>query len=154
MKHAIFAALASMSIAAPALANGDGGVEAWRTEPQRVFEATEIEIGAFTWVARPVVVFADSPLDPAFQTQVELLTRDLDAVSERDILLVTDTDPEAHTDLRRKLRPRGFMLVLMGKDGGVKLRKPFPWDMRELGRAIDKMPMRQREISERRGSSS
>jgi len=48
--------------------------------------------------------------------------------------------------LRTKLRPRGFMLVLIGKDGGVKLRKPLPWDVRELSRTIDTMPMRQREM--------
>ena len=56
--------------------------------------------------------------------------------------------------LREKLRPRGFMLVLIGKDGGVKLRKPFPYNVRELSRNIDKMPMRQREIRERRGDGS
>jgi len=36
--------------------------------------------------------------------------------------------------------------VLIGKDGNVKLRKPFAWGMRELSRVIDKMPMRQQEI--------
>jgi hypothetical protein len=41
------------------------------------------------------------------------------------------------------------MLTLIGKDGEVKLRKPFPWDVREISRSIDKMPMRQREIRER-----
>ncbi len=54
------------------------------------------------------------------------------------------------SDLRTKLRPRGFMLVLMGKDGEVKLRKPLPWTVRELSRSIDKMPMRQREEREGR----
>ena len=38
------------------------------------------------------------------------------------------------------------MLTVIGKDGGVKLRKPFPWDVRELSRSIDKMPLRQQEI--------
>ncbi len=46
------------------------------------------------------------------------------------------------------MRPAGFMLVLVGKDGGIKLRKPSPWDVREITRSIDKMPMRQREIRE------
>ena len=39
-------------------------------------------------------------------------------------------------------------MVLIGKDGGVKLRKPSPWSTREISRSIDKMPMRQREIRE------
>ena len=41
-------------------------------------------------------------------------------------------------------------MVLIGKDGSVKLRKPLPWDVREISRTIDKMPVRQREIRERR----
>ncbi|MEM9709036.1 MAG: DUF4174 domain-containing protein [Pseudomonadota bacterium] len=41
------------------------------------------------------------------------------------------------------------MLTLIGKDGTVKLRKPRAWDVRELSRSIDKMPLRQDEI--RRG---
>jgi hypothetical protein len=39
---------------------------------------------------------------------------------------------------------------LIGKDGGVKLRKASPWDVRELTRVVDKMPMRQREVRDRR----
>ena len=59
---------------------------------------------------------------------------------------------EALVYTRKKLRPRGFMLVLVGKDGGVKLRKPSPWTVREITRSIDKFPDRQREVEERRGS--
>ena len=44
-------------------------------------------------------------------------------------------------ELRQKLRPRGFMLVLIGKDGGVKLRKPFPWDVREISRLRGRLSM-------------
>jgi hypothetical protein len=70
----------------------------------------------------------------------------------RDVVVLTDTDPAARSPLRQKLRPRGFMLVLVGKDGGVKLRKPLPWTVREITRTIDKMPIRQREVEERRNS--
>jgi hypothetical protein len=31
------------------------------------------------------------------------------------------------------------MMALIGKDGRVALRKPFPWDVRELSRTIDRM---------------
>ena len=98
------------------------------------------------WVARPIVVFADTPNDPRFVTQMELLEAGKEALVERDVVVLTDTDPDLKSDLRQKLRPRGFMLVLLGKDGQVKLRKPLPWDVREISRAIDKMPMRQQEL--------
>jgi len=108
------------------------------------------DLEQFVWEKRPVIVFADSPNDPNFGLQMEYLTDRSEELAERDVIVLTDTDPAAAGPLREKLRPRGFMLVLIGKDGGVKLRKPFPWDVRELSRTIDKMPMRQREIRERR----
>ena len=106
------------------------------------------DLSEFHWKKRPVVVFADSENDPAFIEQMELLEARTDALIERDVVVLTDTDPAARSALRLKMRPRGFMLVLVGKDGGIKLRKPFPWDVREISRSIDKMPIRQREIRE------
>ena len=110
------------------------------------------DLSAFLWTHRPVVVFADSPADPRFHEQMEWLQSGEDALRERDVIVLTDTDPSANSQLRRKLRPRGFMLVLVGKDGGVKMRKPHPWTVRELSRSIDKFPDRIREVEERRGS--
>ena len=102
------------------------------------------------WRARIVAVFADSPNDPAFQQQIAFLEDKAQDLVERDVIIVTDTDPAARSDLRTRLRPRGFSMVLIGKDGEVELRKPSPWDVREISRSIDKMPMRQQEIADRR----
>jgi hypothetical protein len=112
----------------------------------------DVDLSDLKWIKRPVVVFADSPNDPAFIEQMDLLRDGQAELSERDVIVITDTAPDPLSDLRRKLRPRGFMLVLIGKDGGVKLRKPFPWDVREISRSIDKMPIRQREIREGKDS--
>lgn len=112
------------------------------------------DLSQFVWEKRPIVVFADSPNDPRFGLQMEYLTERAADLAERDVVVLTDTDPEAMGPLRKKLRPRGFMMVLIGKDGGVKLRKPMPWSVRELNRSIDKMPMREREIRERRAKGS
>jgi len=84
---------------------------------------------------------------------MEYLTQRLEYLDERDVVVLTDTDPSADSELRERLRPRGFMLVLMGKDGTIYLRKPLPWDVREISRVIDKMPMRQQEMRDRRGGS-
>ncbi|MGC1494470.1 MAG: DUF4174 domain-containing protein [Sulfitobacter sp.] len=114
-----------------------------------LFVTADMEnLNQFQWRKRPVIVFADSAEDPAFIEQLELLNARQDELLERDVIVLTDTDPAARSPIRLKMRPRGFMLVLVGKDGGVKLRKPFPWDVREITRSIDKMPMRQREIRE------
>ncbi len=117
-------------------------------------DAIELNLNDFLWEKRPIVVFADTPKDPAFIGQLDLLHARSDALATRDVVILTDTDPSALSPLREKLRPRGFMLVLIGKDGDVKLRKPFPWSVRELSRAIDKMPVRQQEIRERKAAAS
>ena len=109
-------------------------------------EAFTEDLSQFQWKKRPVIVFADSENDPAFVEQLELLHASERDLLERDVIVLTDTDPDARNPLRLKMRPRGFMLVLVGKDGGIKQRKPFPWSVREITRSIDKMPMRQREI--------
>ena len=67
-------------------------------------------------------------------------------LEERNVVVLLDADPVANNPLRKALRPRGFAIILVGKDGQIKLRKPLPQDVRSLSRAIDKMPMRRQEI--------
>lgn len=109
-------------------------------------DATGLSLDEFLWVARPIVVFADTPADPRFQQQLELLLARPEALADRDVVILIDTDPSARSDVRTQLRPRGFSMVLLAKDGTVVLRKPSPWDVREITRAIDKLPLRQDEI--------
>jgi hypothetical protein len=130
--------------------DGTSAVEAWQADPTIVFEASDINVDDFLWIARPVVVFANTSADPAFQRQVDLIQDRIVELTERDVVVVTDADPSADSDLRQQLRPRGFMLVVMNKAGQVSLRKPSPWDVREITRSIDKMPERQQELRERR----
>lgn len=120
-------------------------------EVEMIRPAGDSDLSEFLWIKRPIIVFADSPADPRYAQQMAELIKDLDVLRDRDVVILTDTDPSAQSPLRQKLRPRGFMLVLVGKDGGVKLRKPLPWTVREITRSIDKMPIRQREIEDRRG---
>ncbi|APX10985.1 DUF4174 domain-containing protein [Tateyamaria omphalii] len=123
-------------------------------EPSVFVTGNVPDLSELVWEKRPIIVFADSPNDPNFGQQMEFLEARAEDLAERDVVVLTDTDPSVDSDLRLQFRPRGFMLVLVGKDGGVKLRKPFPWDVREITRSIDKMPIRQREIRERRGQDS
>ena len=117
--------------------------------PALPFLGSEVALEDFIWLARPVVVFANTPADPAFQRQMQLLRERPEALAERDVVVITDTDPAARNPVRLALRPRGFMLVIIGKDGQVEIRKPAPWDVREISRTIDKMPLRQQEIRDR-----
>lgn len=144
MKFIALSVLAALAIAASPLAAQQDGAGTDLPEPPLITEADALE--PFLWLARPVVVFADTPNDPRFIQQMQLLEARKEDLFRRDVVVLVDTDPAANSELRRTLRPRGFMLVIVGKDGKVAFRKPAPWDVREITRAIDKMPVRKQEI--------
>ncbi len=132
--------------ASAAILEAQDPLAAWESDRLAVQAPPAAGLAPFLWRARPIVVFADTPADPAFRQQMAFLAERSGALAERDVVVIADTDPAAASELRRALRPRGFMMALVGKDGGVKLRKPFPWDVRELTRTIDKMPLRKQEV--------
>jgi len=113
--------------------------------------ATAQDLSEYLWTKRPLVVFADTLANPHFKRQMELLAQSPEELVERDVVILTDTDPKTLSPLRAQLRPRGFALVLLGKDGKVKLRKPRPWTVREISRAIDNFPLRIDELRAQRG---
>lgn len=141
--------LAPLAATATEAPSGDA-LARWEADHTVVLDATDADPAAFHWLARPVVVFADTAVDPRFTQQMELLAARPGDLAVRDVVIITDTDPGGKSAARQKLRPRGFMLVLMAKDGTVMLRKASPWDVRELSRSIDKLPLRQQEMQDRR----
>jgi Domain of unknown function (DUF4174) len=141
------AAALAASLATPAAAQGAD------VPPELVItEAGEQLLESFLWQARLLVIFADSPNDPRFVQQMGYIADRPEDLLSRDVVVITDTDPSANSPIRAALRPRGFDLVLIGKDGSKYLRKPLPWDVREITRSIDKMPLRQQELRDSRGA--
>ncbi len=131
-------------------ANTSAAQGAETAEPfELIVPASETSLEDWLWLKRPVVVFADNAADPRYAEQMELLAERLDALDERDVIVITDTDPAAKSDIRKKLRPNGFMLVIMAKDGSIVIRKPAPWSVREISRSIDKLNLRQQELRSR-----
>ncbi|OUS08187.1 hypothetical protein A9Q96_01630 [Rhodobacterales bacterium 52_120_T64] len=111
-----------------------------------VAQDTTDPLAEYKWITRPLVIFADSPFDPRFVLQMEMLAEDPAVLEERDVIVLTDTDVGAYGPLRQRLRPYDFTVVLLDKEGNVVLRKSTPWTPRELSRAIDKLPIRKDEI--------
>lgn len=138
MKPLLLAILAVLSFGAQA-----------QDAPFAPVPADQVVMADLLFLKRAVVVFADSANDPNFVRQMELLTRDTVELTERDVIVITDTTPQPKSDIRAKLRPSGFSLVILDKDGSVALRKPLPWDTREITHAIDKFPSRRIEVLER-----
>jgi hypothetical protein len=114
-----------------------------------VMDAPGVTLAEFLWIKRPVLVFADSPNDPAFRRQIELIEADEGQLAEYDVVVIADANPAAQSFLRQKFRPRGFGLILLDKDGQVKIRKPLPWHVREITHAIDKFPLSREEMLDR-----
>ena len=90
---AVLTCLASVTAAQTAL-------ETWEADRTHIFNATEIDPADFVWIGRPIVVFAQSPLDPQFVQQMELLAARPDALAERDVVVNPDGAPEESEDLR------------------------------------------------------
>ncbi len=143
-------ALALILVICSALAAGAAETDNPVLDP---IPAADVSLEELKWLNRPVVVFADNPNDPAFQTQMRYLAEDPVELIKRDVVIITDTDPDARSEVRLTLRPRGFSMVLLDKDGDVKLRKPLPWSVREIVHAIDKFPLRRQEIRDERLNS-
>jgi len=121
-------------------------VAMWEAEPTGVLPAEGVDLDAFQYVARPLVIFGDSPRQPQVVEQLRLIEAAIADLAERDVAVIVDTDPQARSAVRQELRPRGFALVLLDKDGRVTMRRPAPLSVREIAHAIDRTPLRQEEV--------
>ncbi|MEI4470041.1 DUF4174 domain-containing protein [Frigidibacter sp. MR17.24] len=136
--------------AAPGTATGPATDLATDPADRLIHPAADQRIEDFRWDHRLVVVFADTEQDPAFRQQMAWIAARPGDLITRDVIVLTDTAPDSPGPIRQGLRPRGFSVVLVDKDGIVNQRKPFPQELRELTRSIDRMPVRQEEIRRQR----
>jgi hypothetical protein len=98
-----------------------------------------------------LVVVVAQPADPRAAREHAWLSQDTAAMRERDVVF-EDITPEAARRDRPELGVRShvvFEVLLVGKDGGVKLRRDTPVAASEITALIDAMPMRQEEMRRR-----
>jgi hypothetical protein len=99
--------------------------------------------------SRPLLIFAPRPDDEQHglsERHVVVLAAPYNNPSPTEHSL-TSTDAEA-ARRRFKIAPGDFTVLLIGKDGGEKLRTHKPISFEILRRTIDAMPMRQQEMHE------
>ena len=106
----------------------------------------EPDLAALRWQARPVLVFAETREDPRYVAQMAQLSEAGAALRARDMVLFGDAAPERQGALRARFAPEGFLLLLIGKDGGVKLATEEVTPPEALFALVDAMPMRRREM--------
>ena len=109
--------------------------------------AAETELDSLRWKRRVIVIASPSRNTQAYLSQRKELSVESPDWKERDLVLVEVIGPEK-ADLRGALNLKAgdFTVLLIGKDGGVKLRSGTPVSSREIFELIDSMPMRRQEI--------
>jgi len=114
-------------------------------------------LSELTWKKRVVIVFGDAG-DARVERQIETLTDQRLELEERDLVVIRVVDDEATTAFGNAAEPDAvglrneadvkqgsFRVVLVGKDGGIKLRSETVVPDVDLFDLIDRMPMRQAE---------
>ena len=123
--------------------------------------AAAAELGDYLWVSRPLLVFAPTDSDPRVVETVRRIEASRCDFADRDMVLglivtegtstfggqVVDTNQAQQLLSRFGIGAGDFSVVLIGKDGGEKLRVNDVPDLQAIYAVIDGMPMRGREIS-------
>jgi len=126
-------------------------------------KALSMDLNQFQWKNRLLFIFAPQEGDSIFQALQSEISTQPDEISERDLVVfkifetgpsymeTTRIDPQTAAAIRNKFAaPLGqFACVLVGKDGGTKLRRHAPVKLDEVFDLIDAMPMRREEMRQK-----
>ena len=122
-----------------------------------------LDLNAYQWKNRLLLLFASSEEDQDYLTLKKEIDRQATEVKDRDLLVFyvlergesrldqERLNPHQALFLKRHLSvPSGrFTIILIGKDGGEKIRQESPIDLKEIFAIIDAMPMRQQEMKKK-----
>lgn len=114
----------------------------------------------YMWEKRVLLVFAPSENNASLKSQNRMLAASKPGLAERDMViwhLIHDNYVSINRARRPnlatapfykyyKVNPNSYTVILLGKDGGEKLRKQSHVTSGELFSLIDAMPMRQQEM--------
>ena len=109
------------------------------------------------WHDRVLLVFAANEASPELAAQRMNIDRSQHEFADRDLraIVVAGDTVEGSTDKAADLRRRfnvssgAFRVLLIGKDGGVKMDSTRPVSSSEVNSTIDAMPMRRDELRAR-----
>ena len=124
-------------------------------------QATAAELSDYLWQGRPLLVLAPTASDARLVETVRRIEASRCDFADRDMVLgrilsegpstldgdVVDTNQTRRIRSEFGIAPDAFSVVLIGKDGGEKLRVNDVPELQAIYAVIDGMPMRGREIS-------
>ncbi|MEQ8194366.1 MAG: DUF4174 domain-containing protein [Rhodospirillales bacterium] len=125
--------------------------------------ASQAGLDQYLWKNRLLLIFAPGERDPRLAKQLADMSRSKCGIRDRDIRIfrLVKDQPAVSADgreqdldqvaLRKAYGIRGgdFAAILIGKDGGEKMRAFRPLPTNNLFEEVDAMPMRQDEIRTR-----
>jgi len=125
--------------------------------------AWSADLREYRWKNRILLVFSPTASDPGYAAFADAVSSRSYDVKDRDLVLfwVLEKGPsrlegqplsqEDAQDLRRRFRIKTgrFTVILIGKDGGVKMMREARAELQEIFDLIDSMPMRQREMKKK-----
>lgn len=112
------------------------------------------DIADFKWKNRVLLLIDTAPNAEALTEQIDVFNKQSVSFKERDLIYFILTPDAIYNSTKTKIalsglskyQKNGFRgLILLGKDGGVKLKKPFLVTSEAIISLIDTMPMRQIE---------
>lgn len=123
--------------------------------------AAAAELSDYLWQSRPLLVFAPTGNDPRLVETMRRIEASRCDFADRDMVLgwivtdgastldgnVVDTDQAQRLRSEFGIGATSFSVVLIGKDGGEKLRVNDIPDLAAIYAVIDGMPMRGSEMS-------
>lgn len=122
--------------------------------------AMAAELSDYLWQSRPLLVFAPTDGDPRLAETMRRIEASRCDFADRDMVLgrivadgtstldgrVIDTTAAQRLASQFGIGANSFSVVLIGKDGGEKLRVDDVPDLQVIYAVIDGMPMRGREM--------
>ena len=112
----------------------------------------EMNLEAYKWEKRLLLLFATSQDDTELVRQKELIRNNRSGIDERQ-LEVLDLVPGSNAASMREdllknfdVKAGSYTLLLIGKDGQEKYRSQKAIPLEEVFKIIDQMPMRRQEM--------
>jgi hypothetical protein len=126
-------------------------------------ETFSMDLTKFQWKNRLLFLFAEDANDPFFKNLQSQIMAQKAEVDDRDLIVfelpargparmgATPLDQQQADSIRDHFDiPRNaFSLILVGKDGGIKLQREDRVDLSAVFGLIDSMPMRQNEMRQK-----
>ncbi|WP_084135098.1 DUF4174 domain-containing protein [Maribacter aquivivus] len=118
------------------------------------FNMAAQDLSNYTWKNRIVILYENDTNTADVKSALQIIDNNTSKFTERDILVFVYKDNVFYsvnrkaTDIKKSdiLPKTNDGYILIGKDGGIKSKALYPFNLEQLFNLIDSMPMRKSEM--------